>query len=324
MMTSDEPTIEHIRRAAGRIAPIARRTPLERSRWLSNEYHRDVFLKLECFQATGSFKIRGAMAKLTAINDAERARGVLTVSAGNHGLAVAHCCDALGLDATVVVPESASRAKVEAIRRYPVALIERGAGYDDAERAARVMERERGATFVSPYNDFEVIAGQGTIGLEVLEEARTLDAIVVPVGGGGLLAGIAIAVKGIKPEIKVYGAEPLNSPTMTEALQAGRIVETEEQKTIADGCAGNVEPGSVTFPIIQRLVDGIFLVSEESIRNSIARIAREDHVMIEGSAAVSIAALGDPRLEGKSVAAIVSGRNITLDLFSEIISSDWR
>lgn len=320
-MDHQELTIADIGRASERIASTARRTPLERSRWLSAEHGRDVFLKLECFQLTGSFKIRGAMAKLSALTQDERSHGVLTVSAGNHGLAVAHCCEVLQLDATIVVPESASRAKVASIRRYPVTLIERGATYDDAERAAREMERESGVTFVSPYNDREVIAGQGTIGPEILEDSPDLDVVVVPVGGGGLLAGVALAAKAINPQIKVYGAEPLTSPTMSAAIEAGRIVEIEEQSTIADGCAGNIEPGSMTFPIIERLVDGIILVSEDSIRTAIVRIAREDHLMIEGSAAVSVAALSDARLEGKSVAAIVSGRNISLDLFAQLIGA---
>jgi len=321
MKSDQDVTIERIRRARERIASTARRTPLERSRWLSAEHGRDVFLKLECFQLTGSFKLRGAMARLAALNPEERARGVLTVSAGNHGLAVAHCAEVLGLAATIVVPESASRAKVDSIRRYPVTLVERGAGYDDAERAARVMELELGATFVSPYNDEEVIAGQGTIGLEVLEDAPGLEAIIIPVGGGGLIAGVAIAAKAINPGIKIYGAEPLTSPTMTAALQAGRIIEIEEQQTIADGCAGNVEPGSITFPIIQRLVDEIILVSEEAIRRAMTRIAIEDHVMIEGSAALSIAALDQLRSTGQSVAAIVSGRNISLGIFAQAVGA---
>jgi threonine dehydratase len=317
-----EPTIDDIRLARERIASTARRTPLEHSRWMSAEYGLDALLKFECFQLTGSFKIRGAMAKLASLTAVERARGVLTVSAGNHGLAVAHCSEVLGLDATIVVPESASRAKVASIRRYPVTLIERGATYDEAERAARELERESGATFVSPYNDGEVIAGQGTIGLEILEDWPGIDAVVVPVGGGGLLAGVALALKAVNPQIKVYGAEPLTSPTMTAAIEAGRIVEIEEQPTIADGCAGNIEPGSITFPIIQRLVDGIILVSEDAIRTAIARVAGEDHLMIEGSAAVSVAALTDPRLGGKCVAAIVSGRNMSLDLFAGVIGAD--
>jgi threonine dehydratase len=276
-----------------------------------------VFFKLECFQLTGSFKLRGAMARLSSLDSDQRSRGVLTVSAGNHGLATAHCANLLGLAATIVVPESASRAKVASIRRYPVNLIERGATYDDAERIAREMERDSDATFVSPYNDRVVIAGQGTIGLEVLEDLPGVEVLVVPVGGGGLLAGVALAAKAINPQIKIYGAEPLNSPTMSAALEAGRITEIEEQPTIADGCAGNIEPGSITFPIIQRLVDGIILVSEDSIKSAMARVAREDHLMIEGSAAVSVAALSDSVLDKRSVAAVVSGRNISLDVFAE-------
>ena len=316
---SQDVTIDTIKRARERIASTARRTPLERSRWLSAEHGRDVLLKLECFQMTGSFKIRGAMAKLSALTEDERARGVLTVSAGNHGLAVAHCSELLRLEATIVVPESASRAKVDAIRGYPVMLIERGATYDDAERAARELERESGMTFVSPYNDPEVIAGQGTIGLEILEQRDDVEAVAVPVGGGGLIAGVAIAVKTINPRIQIYGAEPLTSPTMTAALEAGHIVEIEEQETIADGCAGNIEPDSITFPNIQRLVDGVILVDEGSIRNAIARVAREDHLIIEGAAAVGVAALDDARLEGLCIATVVSGRNISLEFFAELI-----
>lgn len=312
-------TIEDVKHAQRRIASLARRTPLERSRWLSDQHKRDVFLKLECFQLTGSFKLRGAMSKLAAFTEEQRARGVLTVSAGNHGLAVAHCCEALDLHATIVVPESASRAKVEAIRRFPVTLIERGADYDAAERAAREMERESGAAFVSPYNDREVIAGQGTIALELFEDKPDLEAIIVPIGGGGLIAGVAIAAKSINPQIKVYGVEPLASPTMTAALEAGRIIEIKEDPTIADGCAGNIEPGSITFPLIQEFVDDVFLVSEESIQKAIVSVAREEHLIIEGSAALSIAALDHAGLESTNVCSIVSGRNISLDTFAEVI-----
>lgn len=313
-------TRDDIDQAQKRIGGIARRTPLEHSRWLSSEHGRMVLLKLECLQLTGSFKLRGAMSKLSRLTADQRARGVLTVSAGNHGLGVAHCAEALGIDATIVVPESASRAKVEAIRRYPVKLIERGASYDDAEQAARAMERESGAVFVSPYNDKDVIAGQGTIALEVLEDAPDLDAIIVPVGGGGLFAGIAIAAKAIRPSIKVYCVEPETSPTMTASLRAGRLIQIEEDETIADGLSGNIEPESITFPIVQELVDGIILVSEDAIRNAIASVAREDHLMIEGAAATAIAALADPAIQNQRVAAIITGRNITLDLFNRVVA----
>lgn len=318
MKMANQVTIDDIHRAAARIKAMARRTPLERSRWLSSELASDVWLKLDCLQLTGSFKLRGAMAKLSHLTAAERARGVLTVSAGNHGLAVAHCAEALRLDAQIVVPRSASPAKVAAIRRYPVTLIELGETYDEAERAARRMERETGATFVSPYNDPEVIAGQGTVALEILEEVPDLDAIVVPVGGGGLVAGVAIAAKALRPHIKVYGAEPATSATMSAALAAGRVVEIIEEETVADGLAGNIEPDSMTFPLTRDLIDGMIVVDEAAIRRALTRLAREDHLMIEGSAAVSIAALGDVRLRGRRVAAIVTGRNITLDLFKRI------
>ena len=315
-----EITLRDIDQARARIAGVARRTPLERSRWLSGEHGRDVLLKLECLQVTGAFKLRGAMSKLSRLTSDQCAGGVLTVSAGNHGVAVAHCAEALGINATIVVPESASRAKVEAIRRYPVTLIERGANYDEAERAARAMQHETGTTFISPYNDEDVIAGQGTIALEILEDAPDVEAIIVPVGGGGLIAGVAIAAKAIKPNIKVYGVEPVASPTMTESLRAGRLIEIEEEETIADGLAGNIEPGSITFPIVQQLVDDIILVTEDAIRNAIARIAREDHFMIEGAAAASIAALADPSIEARRVAAIITGRNITFELFERVVS----
>lgn len=314
-------TIDDVNEARRRITQVVRRTPLERSRWLSNETGCDVLLKLECFQVTGSFKIRGAMASLSALTDEERRRGVLTVSAGNHGLAVAHCAEALNLDVTIVVPRSASRAKVEAIRRYPVALIEMGEGYDEAERAARELEHETRKTFVSPYNDADVIAGQGTAALEILEDDPTVEAILVPVGGGGLLAGVLIAAKAIKPEVKVYGVEPQASPTMTAAVEVGRIVEIEEEETIADGLAGNIEPGSITFPIIQQFIDGIILVTEDNMKSAIARVAREDHLMIEGATAAGIAALSDERLKGMRVCAIATGRNITLDLFNRAVGA---
>ena len=314
-------TLTEIEDVRARIAPFIRQTPLERLRGLSTDLSREVYAKLECLQITGSFKLRGAMAKLTSLDEAERRRGVLTVSAGNHGLAVAHGADALGVNATVVVPLSASRAKVAAISRYPVTLIERGAKYDEAERAARNLERDTGLTFISPYNDADVIAGQATIALELFADVADLDAVVVPVGGGGLLAGVALAAKLLRPAVKIYGAEPAATPTMLAALRAGRVVEIEEEETVADGLAGNIEPGSITFPPVQQFVDEMITVTEEEIMSALARFAREQHLMIEGSAAVSLAALSDPRVQGQRLAALVTGRNITLELFCRLIAA---
>ena len=312
--------LKMVREAADRIRGIVRHTPLEYSRWLSQENDQQVYLKLECFQATGSFKLRGAHSKLSLLVETGYQSGILTVSAGNHGLAVAHSAEKLGLEATVVVPENASAAKVEAIRRYPERLQIIGRDYDAAESAALRMRHETEAVFVSPYNDPDVIAGQGTVALEMLEDVPDLQALVVPTGGGGLLAGVAVAAKVINPGIKVYGVEPSASPTMTRALEAGQIIAITEDETLADGLAGNIEAGSMTFPIVQELVDGMVLVTEEQIRNAILRVARMDHRIIEGSAATAIAALSDVRLKGLKVGAIVTGCNISHDLFCRLIA----
>lgn len=317
---TEQVTLDDIRRAAARIKASVRRTPLERSGWLSSELNAEVMLKLECWQLTGSFKLRGAMAKLSGLTEAERRRGVLTVSAGNHGLAVAYCAAALKLDACIVVPRSASRAKVEAIGRYPVTLVECGETYDEAERAARRMEGESAAVFVSPYNDPQVIAGQGTVALEILEDAPDVEAIVVPTVGGGLLAGVAIAAKAINPRVQVYGAEPQVSPSMSEALRAGYIVPIQEGDTVADALAGNIERGAITFPIIQQLVDGIGLASEVLIRKMVQRVAYQDHLMIEGASAVGLAALPGLPLQGKRLVVILTGRNIIPTFWANIIA----
>jgi threonine dehydratase len=314
-------TLDDVVRARQRLGAAVRRTPLEAVRWLGAERGQPTFFKLECWQTTGSFKLRGAMARLSTLSPGEAERGVLTASAGNHGLAVAHGAERLGLRATIVVPESASRAKVEAIRRYPVTLLQRGASYDAAERAARALAQQTGATFVSPYNDPEVIAGQGSVGLEILEDEPGLEAIVVPVGGGGLLAGVLVAAKALNPAVKVYGAEAEASPSMLRALQAGRIVAIAEAPTVADGLAGNIEPDSMTFPIIAELVDAIIPVSEAAIRQAVVRVARHEHLIIEGAAAVAVAALADRRLAGRRAAAVVTGRNIDLELFARLVAA---
>ena len=292
-----------------------RHTPLERSAALSAAHGADVRLKLECWQPTGSFKLRGALAALTALTAEERARGVLAISAGNHGQAVAWGAAALGLAATVVVPTSASRTKVQAMQAYPITVLERGADYDEAERLARALAAEQGRVFVSPYNDAAVVAGQGTIARELLADWPELEAVVVPCGGGGLLAGIALALKALAPHVRVYGAEPEASPTMRAALAAGGLVAIAEQPTIADGLSGNVEPGSLTYPLIAAHVDGLVAVSEAAIREAMRAVAAHDHLIIEGSAAVAVAALGALPIAGRRAAVIVSGRNVTLDTF---------
>ncbi len=303
-------SLDDVRAARARIRRFVRETPLDRTPELG--LGDQVYAKLELVQPTGSFKLRGALSKLTALSPAERARGVLTVSAGNHGLAVAWGASMLGVPATVVVPRGAARAKVEAIARYPVELIEEGEGYDAAERWARQHATRRGLTFISPYNDREVIAGQGTIALEILEALPACDALIAPAGGGGLLAGLVVAAKALAPKLEIIAVEPEASPTLSRALAAGRIVNVEERATIADGLAGNIEEGSITVPLIAAQLSEVTLVSEQEIRGAMRRAVEKLHLIVEGSAAVAIAGAVQKQaaLRGKTCALVLTGRNI--------------
>lgn len=304
-------TAEDVRDAAARILPHVVATPLLESAWLSERAGKPVLMKWESQQRTGSFKWRGALHKLLCL----RERGVdrvLAVSAGNHGLGVAEAARLLGVRATVVVPESAVPTKVAAIARSGAELIVRGADYDAAERAARALAEERGVEFVSPYNDAEVIAGQGTVALEMLGQGR-FATLVVPTGGGGLIAGCAAMAHGHPQRPLVVGAQPTHAPAMHQALaRGGRIEPVDEQPTLADGLAGNLEPGSITVAMVQALAPRVLLVSEAAIAAAIAGFVAEEHQIVEGSGAVGAAAL----LEGLAadlpapIALVVTGRNL--------------
>jgi threonine dehydratase len=298
-------------------------TPLERVTGLSREFGVTYYQKLELAQATGSFKIRGAMNKLLSLSPQERERGVVTASAGNHGLGVAYAAGVLGIIATIVVPETASRAKVAGLKSYPVELIQHGEGFATAEAFARQLEREQNLTFVSPYNDPQVIAGQGTIGLEILEALPDVDVILVPVGGGGLISGIGLLAKSISPKIKVIGVQSEASPFMQVALQAGKLVDAPDLPSLADGLAGAIEEISITFPLTQKYVDEVLLVAEEAIAKAIRYHFSEQHLIVEGSGAVGLAALLSERYrpsQGAKVVNLVSGRNIATDKFLAIIN----
>ena len=312
---NDRVTLHDVFLAAGRVAPHIRRTPLERSAPLSDELGPDVYLKLECWQRTGSFKLRGALNALLTLPDEERRRGILTCSAGNHGLGVAEAARLIGVAATVVVPENASPAKLAGLRRTGqggVELLQLGAGYDEAEARARELAAERGLTFVSPYNDPAVVAGAGTVTLEVLLDLPEAATIVVPVGGGGLAAGVALTAKAINPALRVVGAQPEASPAMHAALAAGRLVLIDDGPTLADGLAGNVEAGSLTFPLLQRHLDDLVLVGEEAIAAAMLAYLDRHHLVVEGAGAVGLAALQTGRIAAPPgpVVLIVSGGNV--------------
>jgi len=235
--------LREIYRARSRIKGLVRETPLELSTYLSELCDGEVWLKLENQQLTGSFKIRGALNKLLQLTGEERRRGVVAASSGNHAQGVGHAARMLGIDATIVVPSNTPRVKIEAIESYGVELIVHGEEYMEAERMARGMEAEEGKTFVSAYNDPQVIAGQGTIGLEILESNPDLDTILVPVGGGGLVSGMGCAVKAIDEGIEVLGVQSVASPVMYESIRRGRIVDIEMEESVAEGLNGGIEEG---------------------------------------------------------------------------------
>lgn len=315
-------TLENCRRALDRIRPFIERTRLVRSAWLSAVVGTEVLLKLECEQTTGSFKLRGALNRMLALTDEEKRRGVITISAGNHGKAVAYAAKLLGIHAIVVVPENVSPAKLEAIRSCPVQVKVLGKDYDEAEALTLAMSADSEQLFISPYNDEYVICGQGTIALEILEERPDAGTIVVPIGGGGLGAGIAVAAKTLSPSIRIAGVEPAASPTLTRCLDAGRIISIDEEPTVADGLAGNFEPGSITFALLRDRIDRIETATEEEICSAIAMTHDREDVKIEGAAAAAVAALLNHRSESEtsSQVLVLTGANIHPALFTEILS----
>ncbi|MBI3951751.1 MAG: pyridoxal-phosphate dependent enzyme [Acidobacteria bacterium] len=310
-----------ILRARQRLKALVWMTPCVRSAWLSEIVGCEVYLKLENLQHTGSFKLRGALNKLKRLASAPQPPRVLTVSAGNHGRAVAYGASLFGLTATVIVPRSAPQTKIEAIRRAGVELQLVGESYDEAESAARQLANDERFTFISPYNDPDVIAGQGTIALELLEQVPDLNTILVPVGGGGLLAGVALMAKALNPTIKMIGVQAERSPAMYESVRSGRLVMVEEKPTLADGLAGNIEAGSLTVPLICQHVDDIFLTSEESLSRAIVGLLAHEQLVVEGAGAAPVAALlTQPVAPGsKRIAAILSGRNIDFSVLRRLI-----
>lgn len=286
-------------------------SPLILSPRLSRQYGAHVLLKDETVQVTRSFKVRGALAALSMPPLSEP---VVTASAGNHGLGIARAAQLLGREATVVVPHTASRTKVAALRRLAVNVVEHGTCYDEAEAHALELARA-GARYVSPYNDPDVVSGQGTIALEILRRAPAPCTIVVGVGGGGLAAGVALWASGV-PGVRVIGVEGEGAPALSVSLRAGRITKIEPKPTVADGLGGNLESGSITFELIRRHLDDVIVVSEEEILDGIRFLALEHHLAAEGAGAVATAAVlaGKVRSKAGPLVAVVSGGNVDSDV----------
>jgi threonine dehydratase len=313
-------TVDEVRSARSRLVAVVAVTPCTFSATLSAMTGSRIFVKLENLQVTGSFKERGAANLLLQFAPAERRRGVVTASAGNHALAIALHASRLGITAVVVMPQWAPLGKVTAARRHGAEVILHGENYDEAFARAKEIEAERDLVFVHPFDDPRIIAGQGTIGLELIEQVPDLEAVVVPVGGGGLIGGIGLAIKSERPGVRIIGVQAEEVPGMKNALSAGRRVVVPASTTIADGIAVR-RVGEHTFDLARRYVDEVVSVDEEEIANAILLFLEIEKTVVEGAGAVPLAALVNKRvaLEGKTVALVVSGGNIDVNLISRII-----
>jgi threonine dehydratase len=314
-------TLEDVQAARARIRDRIYLSPCARSETLSRLTGTTALLKLDNLQMTGAYKERGALNKLLVMPAAERERGLIAASAGNHAQAVAYHAGRLGVKATIVMPEATPIMKVANTRAHGARIVLHGANYDEAYAEARRLEHVEHLTFVHPFDDPDIIAGQGTVALEVLEQEPELDAIVVPVGGGGLVSGVAVAVKALRPGAKVIGVETEMLPCMLQAVEAGKPVTLEGANTIADGIAVK-RAGDLTLEHVKRYVDEIVTVSEEEIASAILYLLEREKTVVEGAGAVAVAALMQHKvrgLEGRRVVSVISGGNIDVNLVARVI-----
>ena len=307
--------------AANRIADYVRETPLEHSPYFSEACGANVWLKLENQQLTGSFKLRGAVNKLLSLDDAQRARGCVTASSGNHGAAVAWAMARLGARGVVFVPEHTSTAKVDAIRRAGAEIRFHGTDGLDTENFARDYARDNDLTFLSPYNDWSVIAGQGTCGFEIAKQLPEVDAVFVAVGGGGLVSGVGTFLKAVNPAVEIVSCQPAASPVMTESVRAGRIIDMPSEATLSDGTAGGIEAGAVTFEQCRKVVDRYVVVDEDEIAHAMREFVDAQHQLLEGAAGVALAGLLKARdgFAGKNVVVIICGGNISRATLKDLL-----
>ncbi|SEG14692.1 L-threonine ammonia-lyase [Caloramator fervidus] len=313
-------TLEMIKEAQRRLDGVIRKTELSRSYSLSQETGMNVYLKTENRQNTNSFKLRGAYNKIASLTDEERKRGVVASSAGNHAQGVAFAAKTFGINATICMPETAPKTKVESTKSYGATVVQYGQVYDDCYQKAVEIQKETGATFIHPFNDPYVIAGQGTIGLEILDVLNDVDAVVVPIGGGGIISGIAIAIKEIKPSVKIIGVQAEVIASTKASLDAGKIVTLPGVKSLADGISVKT-PGDLTFEIIKKYVDDVVTVSEEEIEDAIYRLLRRSKLVVEGAGATTVAAVvnGKVNMPGKNVVCVLTGGNIDPIVLANII-----
>ncbi len=311
--------LEMIQEASECLQGVIRPTPLIYSDVFSTECNNDVYIKPENLQLTGAFKIRGAYNCLFHMTDEEKKKGIVAASAGNHAQGVAYAANKLGIKATIVMPSQTPLIKVEATRNYGVEVVLHGECYDDAHAKALEIQSAKGCTLVHPFDDPLVIAGQGTIGLEILDELEDVDAILVPIGGGGLISGIASAVKALHPEVKVIGVEPEGAQTLNYSLRKNKISELKEVSTIAEGVAVK-RPGNTTFELVKKYVDEIVVVSDVDVLEAFLLMVEKEKLVAENAGVLSLAALKKLPYRGKKVVCVVSGGNIDVVTISEMIN----
>ena len=312
---------DQVEQAESRIRKSIRETYLEYSPAFSEIAGSRVYMKLENLQHTGSFKVRGALNKILALSKKEIDKGVLTASTGNHGAAVAFALNQLGAEGIIFVPENASETKLESIRRIGGEIRYYGTDNAETEMFAREYARQNNMSFISPYNDPMVVAGQGTIGVELINQLDEIDAVFVSLGGGGLISGVAGYLKSVRPDIKIIGCSPENSQVMIQSVKAGKILDLPSLPTLSDGTAGGVEPGAITFELCRDLVDDYITVSEDEIIGSMKLFMSSHHMMIEGAAGVALASFMKykEQLKGKKVVIIICGGNISLETLKSVL-----
>lgn len=311
-------TLDKIYHASYQLKDVIRRTDMIMAPDINPDC--EIHLKTENLQKTGSFKVRGAAYKISQLSDEEKKKGVIACSAGNHAQGVALAATKNGIKSLICLPDGAPISKVEATRKFGAEICLVPGVYDDAYNRALQLKEEKGYTFIHPFNDEDVIAGQGTIGLEILEQLPNVDVVIVPVGGGGLISGVAYAIKALNPQVKVYGVQADGAPSMLRSIADGKIEALDEVSTIADGIAVK-EPGDLTFALCQKYVDGIVSVSEDEIAAAILALIEQQKLIAEGAGAVSVAAamFNKVDLKGKKVCCLVSGGNIDVTILSRVI-----
>lgn len=312
-------TLKDVLEAKERIKDICVKTKLIYSPEFSRESGNEVYIKPENLQITGAFKLRGASNKIGKLSDEQKQKGLIASSAGNHAQGVAYSAQKLGIKATIVMPETTPFIKVQSTKNYGANIVLKGKVYDEAYEEAKSLKEENGYTFVHPFNDVDVMAGQGTIALEIIDELKDVDAIIVPIGGGGLISGISVAAKSINPDIKIIGVQAEGANPMKISFDTGKLTYADKVDTIADGAAVK-QPGDLTFEVIKEYVDEIVTVSDQELMEAVFVILEKHKLIAEATGAMSLAALKRLNFKGKKVVSLISGGNIDVVTIASLLN----